>query len=97
MYIHIKQLKKTYFGPQDQVEVLRDLNLTVAKGETVAVVGASGVGKSTLLHILGALDRPTSGRVMVGGRDVFQMDETALAAFRNRHVGFVFQFHHLLP
>jgi len=77
--------------------VLRDLNLTVAKGETVAVVGASGVGKSTLLHILGALDRPTSGRVMVGGRDVFQMDETALAAFRNRHVGFVFQFHHLLP
>ena len=97
IYIHIKQLKKTYFGPQDQVEVLRDLNLTVAKGETVAVVGASGVGKSTLLHILGALDRPTSGRVMVGGRDVFQMDETALAAFRNRHVGFVFQFHHLLP
>lgn len=77
--------------------MLRDLNLTVAKGETVAVVGASGVGKSTLLHILGALDRPTSGRVMVGGRDVFQMDETALAAFRNRHVGFVFQFHHLLP
>ncbi|MCB2193002.1 MAG: ABC transporter ATP-binding protein [Deltaproteobacteria bacterium] len=97
MYIHIKQLKKTYFGPQDQVEVLRDLNLKVAKGETVAVVGASGVGKSTLLHILGTLDRPTAGRVMVGGRDVFQMDETALAAFRNRHVGFVFQFHHLLP
>lgn len=96
-YIHIKQLKKTYFGPQDQVEVLKDLNLTVAKGETVAVVGASGVGKSTLLHILGTLDRPTSGRVMVGGRDVFQMDETALAAFRNRNVGFVFQFHHLLP
>lgn len=65
-YIHIKQLKKTYFGPQDQVEVLKDLDLEVAQGETVAIVGASGVGKSTLLHIVGALDRPTSGRVMVG-------------------------------
>jgi lipoprotein-releasing system ATP-binding protein len=96
-YIHIKQLKKTYFGPQDQVEVLKDLDLEVARGETVAVVGASGVGKSTLLHIVGALDRPTSGRVMVGGRDIFQMDEASLAAFRNRQVGFVFQFHHLLP
>ncbi len=96
-YIHIKQLKKTYFGPQDQVEVLKGLDLTVARGESVAVVGASGVGKSTLLHILGTLDRPTSGQVMVGGRDVFQMDEPALAAFRNQQIGFVFQFHHLLP
>ncbi|BEQ15220.1 ABC transporter ATP-binding protein [Desulfoferula mesophila] len=96
-YIHIKQLKKTYFGPQDQVEVLKDLDLEVAQGETVAIVGASGVGKSTLLHIVGALDRPTSGRVMVGGREIFQMDEASLASFRNRQVGFVFQFHHLLP
>lgn len=97
IYILIEKLEKTYFGPQQQVEVLRGLDLTVAAGETVAVVGASGVGKSTLLHILGTLDRPTGGRVMVDGQDIFQMDEPALAGFRNRHIGFVFQFHHLLP
>lgn len=96
-YIHIRQLRKTYSGPREKVEVLRDLDLEVARGDTVAVVGASGVGKSTLLHIVGTLDRPTSGQVMVGGRDVFAMDEPALAAFRNQQIGFVFQFHHLLP
>ncbi|MCF8031771.1 MAG: ABC transporter ATP-binding protein [Desulfarculaceae bacterium] len=96
-YIHIRQLNKTYSGPREKVAVLKDLDLDVAQGETVAVVGASGVGKSTLLHIVGTLDRPTSGQVMVGGRDVFAMDEPALAAFRNQQIGFVFQFHHLLP
>jgi lipoprotein-releasing system ATP-binding protein len=97
IYIHIKQLEKTYFDTGQKVEVLKGLDLEVSQGETVAIVGASGVGKSTLLHILGTLDRPTGGRVMVGGRDIFQMDEPGLAAFRNRHIGFVFQFHHLLP
>ncbi len=97
IYILIKQLEKTYFDTGQKVEVLKGLDLEVAQGETVAIVGASGVGKSTLLHILGTLDRPTAGRVMVGGQDIFQMDEPGLAAFRNRHIGFVFQFHHLLP
>lgn len=96
-FIQISQLFKTYENPRDKVEVLKGLDLAVDSGESVAVVGASGVGKSTLLHIVGALDRPTQGKVLVDGRDVFTMDEQALAAFRNRHVGFVFQFHHLLP
>lgn len=96
-FIHISQLEKTYDSLRDKVEVLKGLDLTVHAGESVAVVGASGVGKSTLLHIVGALDRPTRGKVLVDGRDVFTLDEQALAAFRNRHIGFVFQFHHLLP
>jgi len=96
-FIFIKQLYKSFPGPQAKVEVLKGLDLEVAQGESVAIVGASGVGKSTLLHILGTLDRPTEGGVMVAGQDVFQMDERTLSAFRNRHIGFVFQFHHLLP
>jgi lipoprotein-releasing system ATP-binding protein len=79
------------------VEILKGLDLEVAQGETVAILGASGVGKSTLLHMVGALDRPSGGRVLVGGQDIFQLDERALASFRNRNIGFVFQFHHLLP
>jgi hypothetical protein len=73
------------------------VNLTVAPREMVAIVGASGVGKSTRLHGLGSLDRPESGRVVVGGQDVFALDEDHLREFRNRTLGFVFQFHHLLP
>jgi len=79
------------------IEVLRGLDLEVAEGEMVAVVGMSGVGKSTLLHILGTLDRPDEGSLSFSDRDVFSMNEPQLAAFRNRHIGFVFQFHHLLP
>ena len=77
--------------------MLRDLDLEVAAGEMVAVVGASGVGKSTLLHLLGGLDRSDSGTIQVADRDLGALPDTALVEFRNRHVGFVFQFHHLLP
>ncbi|WKZ32587.1 MAG: ABC transporter ATP-binding protein [Thermodesulfobacteriota bacterium] len=90
-------LSKTYGGAGKRVEVLKGIDLSIAKGETIAVVGASGAGKSTLLNILGALDRPTSGEVSFKGEPVFGYDDGKLAAFRNRHMGFVFQFHHLLP
>jgi lipoprotein-releasing system ATP-binding protein len=83
-------------GPE-ALHVLDGIDLEIGKGEVLAVVGASGVGKSTLLHILGGLDRPTSGRVLYGDTDVFALDANLLARFRNDHVGFVFQFHHLLP
>ncbi len=79
------------------LHVLNDIDLDIRKGEMLAIVGASGVGKSTLLHILGGLDRPTSGRVFYRNVDVFGLDSDRLAQFRNEHVGFVFQFHHLLP
>ncbi|HXG37833.1 MAG TPA: ABC transporter ATP-binding protein [Bacteroidota bacterium] len=80
-----------------ELRVLRGINLQVFRGEIVAIVGASGAGKSTLLHILGTLDRPTSGRVLYDGEDVFTFGDEKLARFRNQHIGFVFQFHHLLP
>ncbi len=77
--------------------MLRDLDLTVEHGEMVAIMGASGVGKSTLLHVLGGLDTIDSGEVRVGEHDIASMNDEARVAFRNRHIGFVFQFHHLLP
>ncbi len=79
------------------LHVLEGIDLDIRRGEVLAIVGASGVGKSTFLHILGALDRPTSGRVLYGNLDVFALDANQTARFRNEHVGFVFQFHHLLP
>ena len=79
------------------VEVLKGIDLTISAGQTVAIVGASGVGKSTLLNIMGALDRPTSGEVCYMGKSISGLDDKTLASFRNRFVGFVFQFHHLLP
>ena len=90
-------VKKGYRTAAGYVPVLESLDLEVARGEMLAVVGASGVGKSTLLHVLGTLDRPEAGTVHVGGEDVFQLAEDRLRAFRNRTLGFVFQFHHLLP
>ena len=79
------------------IQVLRDLSLSVAAGEMVAIVGASGVGKSTLLHALGGLDAVDSGHIRIGSDDITAIDDAGRVAFRNRHVGFVFQFHHLLP
>ena len=91
--ITAKQLKKS-FG---QVHVLKGLDFNVEKGEIVLVVGASGAGKTTLLQILGTLDRPDSGQLYFDGIDISSLNEKELAAFRNKNIGFVFQFHHLLP
>lgn len=95
--ISIRGLVKTFWMNGNLVEVLTGVDLDIFTGETLAVVGASGVGKSTLLHILGTLERPTSGQVWWDGEDPFSQDDKLLAAFRNRKIGFVFQFHHLLP
>jgi lipoprotein-releasing system ATP-binding protein len=94
--IELRGLIKTFRHNSIQVEVLTGVDLDIRQGETLAVVGASGVGKSTLLHILGTLERPSTGKVQWDGEDVFSLDDRSLAAFRNRKVGFVFQFHHLL-
>ncbi|MEZ5290490.1 MAG: ABC transporter ATP-binding protein [Vicinamibacterales bacterium] len=88
---------KSYTPAGQRLDVLRDLDLEVARGEMVAIMGASGVGKSTLLHVLGGLDRAGAGRVVVDGFDMTSADDASLVAFRNQRVGFVFQFHHLLP
>jgi len=79
------------------VNVLKGIDLEIAQGELIAIVGASGAGKSTFLHILGLLDRPSSGTIHFDGQDVFQFGEPQQAEFRNKRIGFVFQFHHLLP
>jgi len=96
-HIKIKGLCKSYEKKGKKIEVLKGIDLEINGGETVAVLGASGVGKSTLLNIIGALDRPTSGEVFYNRETIFTMDEKSLASFRNKTVGFVFQFHHLLP
>jgi lipoprotein-releasing system ATP-binding protein len=95
--LEVTDLFKSFSAGAGKVEVLKGINLKVAAGETIALVGASGAGKSTLLHVMGTLDRPTSGKVLFGDDDVFQMSDKALAQFRNHSIGFVFQFHHLLP
>lgn len=95
--IKTQELKKSYGGPNKKVEVLKGIDLVIKRGETVAIVGSSGAGKSTFLNLLGGLDRPTSGEVYYDGSPVFRHDDKALAAFRNSTIGFVFQFHHLLP
>ena len=89
-------LHKTFETPQT-IHVLKGINLEIQPSELLCIMGPSGVGKSTLLHILGTLDRPSEGKVYFGNHDVFQMDDSKLAEFRNRRIGFVFQFHHLLP
>lgn len=88
---------KNYYDGQLNVQVLDNLTLQVDKGRSIGIVGASGSGKSTLLHILGGLDKPTSGRVSLMGQDLSQLSQKQLSGLRNRHLGFVYQFHHLLP
>jgi len=90
-------IKKSYNHSEARIVVLDQLAFTLERGETLGIVGASGIGKSTLLHILGTLDRPDAGRLNYSGVDVLRLDDTQLARFRNRTIGFVFQFHHLLP
>ena len=90
-------IKKSFFTPAGELRILRGVDLTLNEAEVVGIVGASGAGKSTFLHILGTLDRPTDGKVRYGGEDVFVKDAASLASFRNKTIGFVFQFHHLLP
>lgn len=96
-FLSASHLNKTYHVGSQRLHVLRDLDLSVSRGEMIAVVGASGVGKSTLLHLLGGLDRADSGSISLADTELGSMSDEALTAFRNRHVGFVFQFHHLLP
>ena len=96
-FVSARGLNKFYDGGSSRLHVLRDVDLDIRSGEMVAIVGASGVGKSTLLHLLGGLDRADSGSIRVGDTDLLSLTDPALVEFRNRHVGFVFQFHHLLP
>src|SRR5881409_3954181 len=95
--IRAESLTKIYKTPWSEVVVFENLNLEVKQGSLVAVVGPSGAGKSTLLHLLGGLDTPTRGKVLFKNRNIFEWSPPELARFRNRHLGFVFQFHHLLP
>ena len=96
-FLEARGITKAYPVGGRSLTVLRDLDLTVEAGEMVAIVGASGVGKSTLLHVLGGLDRVDQGRITLAGADLTSMPDPEIVAFRNRRVGFVFQFHHLLP
>ena len=93
----MQKLFKSYGNGTKRVEVLKGVDLTFSQGEKAAIVGASGVGKTTLLHVLGTLDRPTSGKILYEGKDIYTLNAKNLALFRNREIGFVFQFHHLLP
>jgi lipoprotein-releasing system ATP-binding protein len=95
--LEVRRLSKEYQGPAERLAVLSEIDLVVGDGESVSIMGPSGSGKSTLLYILGGLEPPTSGTVLLDGRNPFDLDDADLAAFRNRHVGLVFQDHHLLP
>jgi lipoprotein-releasing system ATP-binding protein len=95
--IRVRNLSKSFSNGGVRIDVLKDLDFDLPAAETVAIVGASGIGKSTLLHIIGTLDRPDSGQLLFKGENIFSYDNGKLARFRNESVGFVFQFHHLLP
>ncbi len=95
--IKTQNLVKRYFLDSSSIGALKGINISVEKGEMVALMGPSGSGKSTLLHILGGIDTPTEGKVFINNQDIFSLKESSLARFRNSYIGFVFQFHHLLP
>ncbi|MBW1701658.1 MAG: ABC transporter ATP-binding protein [Deltaproteobacteria bacterium] len=95
--LSLEGVYKSFTHHGNQIEVLKGVDLIVKQGDSLAVMGASGVGKSTLLNIMGSLDPPTEGVVKFGDKNVYQMNEAVLSRFRNREIGFVFQFHHLLP
>jgi lipoprotein-releasing system ATP-binding protein len=95
--VSVKGLEKFFLTHQHRIDVLKGLDLEIKVGETVAVVGASGSGKSTLLYLLGTLDRPSGGQILFDGQNLFDRSSQELARFRNQNIGFVFQFHHLLP
>jgi lipoprotein-releasing system ATP-binding protein len=95
--IRVTNVRKSFITNGNRVDVLQGVDLDIYEGEMVAIVGASGVGKSTLLHVLGTLERPDHGEIFYRGESVFTYDEPKLASFRNQTIGFVFQFHHLLP
>ncbi len=95
--IKLDNLSKTFIKDGNTIDVLRGLNLEIAKGASLAVVGVSGAGKSTLIHILGTLDHPTAGTLTIAGHNVFEWNKKKIAAFRNKTIGFVFQFNNLLP
>lgn len=95
--ITVRSLCKSFTNGGASIDILKNLDFDLSAGESVAIMGASGIGKSTLLHIVGTLDRPDSGKLLFRGEDVFSYDDLKLARFRNQSVGFVFQFHHLLP
>lgn len=96
-HIELRGVTKRFQREQGEIEVLRGVDLRIERGETVSVIGRSGAGKSTLLHILGALDRPTEGEVYIDGEALFTRKDKGLARYRGHEVGFIFQFHHLLP
>ena len=95
--IRVVDLHKSYYDGDAELPVLQGINLEIYMSELLAIIGASGVGKSTLLHLIGTLDRPTTGSVLYDEHDIFTLPDTELARFRNKEIGFVFQFHHLLP
>jgi len=95
--IQVRDLYKGFDTSGARLEILTGVNLDLLRGETISIVGASGIGKSTLLHLLGTLDRPDRGQILYRGENIFTYDDAKLARFRNESVGFVFQFHHLLP
>jgi len=95
--LSVRNLHKSFIEGGEEIKVLRGLDLELKTGERLAVIGESGVGKSTLLHVLGTLDRPTAGQILYQGKEIPMDDEAALAHFRNQEIGFVFQFHYLLP
>jgi len=95
--ISVQNLEKSFKTGKETLKVLKNLNFGIMKGEMVAIMGPSGVGKSTLLHIMGTLDRPSTGKIFFNHTNLFEMNDRRLADFRNKNIGFVFQFHHLLP